>query len=649
MAEETDGYNAGAETSGAGVDPAAVALALGGASRAEADAYLKDQRTLIANQNAFIADQRHHLREQLQSLRLTIWEKRAGMLLRVATAIVGIAFATFLGAVVWDAAHADGLVVESFSVPPDMTAQGLTGQVVAAQMLDKLTVMNDIQTSRAPQTYANNWGDDIKLEIPETGVSVGEAYRFLRGWLGHETHVSGEVYRTATGIAVTARLGSESGATFTGAQSELDALVKKAAEHVYSVTQPYRYGVYLSQQGDLGAQGSREARIAVFQALARTGSKSEQGWAYNGLGTSGFEDGEQLEYFRRGVELDPTNFLTTNNLAGVETSLGHPEQALRDAKKAQSLLSQSGHGQIREDFVASNRQRVQARIDSLLGAFHDAAPEWDFYIQSGQATGSSQSLELGEQQLSAHEVAAARATLTAYHRPRSELSSNTQINDIQAGELEIEITAAQRDWNTITAQAAALQPLVAQSLERQRYHLNAELKVALAEAQLGRIADAQARLADTPADCYQCLRARARMAEIKGDNAGADSWFDRAVKSNPAIPFADAEWGQALLERGQPDAAIAKFKLATQKGPHFSDPLEFWGEALMKKNQSHLALAKFAEAEKYAPNWGRLHLKWGEALGYAGKKDEAAREFAKAASLDLTAAEKSELAAMNHG
>ena len=79
------------------------------------------------------------------------------------------------------------------------------------------------------------------------------------------------------------------------------------------------------------------------------------------------------------------------------------------------------------------------------------------------------------------------------------------------------------------------------------------------------------------------------------------------------------------------------------KGPKFADPLEGWGEALMAKNQSHLALAKFAEAEKYAPNWGRLHLKWGEALVYAGKTDEAKAQFARAATLDLTTAEKSEL------
>src|ERR1019366_7838137 len=127
-------------------------------------------------------------------------------------------------------------------------------------------------------------------------------------------------------------------------------------------------------------------------------------------------------------------------------------------------------------------------------------------------------------------------------------------------------------------------------------------------------------------------------------HARADWWFARSDAQTPSIPFTDALWGEALLKRGQPDAAIVQFKLANLKSPHFADPLEGWGEALMAKNQSHLALAKFAEAEKYAPNWGRLHLKWGEALVYAGKKDEAKAQFARVAQLGLTPSEKSELA-----
>src|SRR4029077_13333507 len=96
--------------------------------------------------------------------------------------------------------------------------------------------------------------------------------------------------------------------------------------------------------------------------------------------------------------------------------------------------------------------------------------------------------------------------------------------------------------------------------------------------------------------------------------------------------------------KGDAAGAATQFRIANQNGPHFADPMEGWGEGLMAKNQSRVALAKCAEAEKYAPNWGRLHLKWGEALVYVGKKDEAKAQFARAAVLDLTAAEKAELA-----
>ena len=168
--------------------------------------------------------------------------------------------------------------------------------------------------------------------------------------------------------------------------------------------------------------------------------------------------------------------------------------------------------------------------------------------------------------------------------------------------------------------------------------------LALAKAKLGDIAAAQALIGASPLDCYDCVRMRALIAEEAKQPGRADYWFARAVHDAPSIPMAYSEWGQALLKRGQPDAAIAQLKLANQKGPHFADPLEMWGETLMAKNQSHLALAKFEEADKHAPNWGRLHLKWGEALIYAGKSADAKKQFARAATLGLTPSEKSELA-----
>ena len=214
------------------------------------------------------------------------------------------------------------------------------------------------------------------------------------------------------------------------------------------------------------------------------------------------------------------------------------------------------------------------------------------------------------------------------------------VDDVESLRARLEIASQIGDWPT--ARLLAMQSVAARDWFR-----NAAFGMALgayAQARLGGLAAAEKQIAPTPADCYFCLEFRAQIAELKSDYGRADWWFARAIQSAPSIPFAYADWGQALLARGQADAAIEKFKLANQKGPHFADPLEGWGEALMAKNQSHLALAKFAEAEKYTPNWGRLHLKWGEALFYAGKKSDAQKQFAQAAQFDLTPSEKSELA-----
>ena len=158
---------------------------------------------------------------------------------------------------------------------------------------------------------------------------------------------------------------------------------------------------------------------------------------------------------------------------------------------------------------------------------------------------------------------------------------------------------------------------------------------------------AHALIDRTPMDCDQCLRARGGIDALEKNWTGADYWFARAAKDAPTPPFAWSDWGRMLVQKGDYDGAIAKLKIAHDKGPRYADPLEYWGEALIGQGRSDLALAKFEEAAKYAPNWGRLHLRWGEALVWLGKTDEARKQFAIARGLSMTEKEKAELA--RHG
>ena len=98
------------------------------------------------------------------------------------------------------------------------------------------------------------------------------------------------------------------------------------------------------------------------------------------------------------------------------------------------------------------------------------------------------------------------------------------------------------------------------------------------------------------------------------------------------------------------DGAVARLQEAYKRGPHFADTLELWGEALVRKGDLKGAVAKFADADRNAPRWGRNHLRWGEALARLGKADEARAQLQAASGMDLSPADRAELARVrSHG
>jgi tetratricopeptide (TPR) repeat protein len=571
MTEEADRAGSAIENPGASADPVAVALALGGASQAQADAFLKKQE-------AFIDEQRHHLRRQYTQLDLSIWQQRLGVLLRLATAAMGLAIAAGLGFMVWDASRSNDLLIEPFSVPPDLASRGLTGEVVSAKLLDRLVAMQ-AQTSsqRAPKTYANSWDEKgIKLDIPESGISLTEMDHFLRKKLGHDMHVSGEVVRNASGVSLTARAGLNGAESVTGPDSSTDELVQRLAESVYLMTQPYRYGVYLADNGRL------QEALPIIQSLARTGTAQDRSWAYSvwalaARDSDGLDAG--LGLISRSVNVDPHLVVSRTDLARFYVEKGLPERGLRENMEIVALSTPGAQQSILPRFIPAIRQAAQAQVDLLLGDFHDAAQEQAAVTQSGLPGHWGLSADLAEAQAGEHDLTKARATMVD---PVQDSGLAPGASVLYRIRVAVVIASQAQDWAAVVRSGN----VPASQLEKypgQRKDLLTTVVpfIAYAEAMRGDVTTAEARISTTPEDCYLCLRMRARIAELKGDHDRTSFWLTRAVQQAPSIPFAYADWGQALLARGQPDAAIEKFKLANQKGPHFADPLEGWGEALM--------------------------------------------------------------------
>ena len=547
---------------------------------------------------------------------------------------------------IWTAAHSNGLVIEPFQVPQSFAQRGLTGQSMAARLQDKLVRLQDETDSlRPPNSFANNWGDDIRIEIPDTGVSVGEINRYLREWLGHETRISAELWQTADGIVVAARAGKGEGQSFAGGERDLDALLEKAALAIYEKTQPYRYAIY-----QLDRWQPAEV-VRVVRRMIATAPRREKAWAYTAWSNIPENDGRTqaaIEMNRLAIALDAKNALAWLNFAGDYYDLDGEEEELKGFRRTVALARSEWSG-LNPVKAAPALLTAQSALDEVQGDFTaDLAVQLrleDLPDYGGTAANAAAIAYLDDAYL--HDPRAAEA-----ERRQAAASKSDQGGYLVFLQLRPVADARLGQWERAIGDEAALREFTANTRLRFPGYaslLNARLPAAAYALALAHTKDAAAakRAIDaTPLDCDACLRARGQIAVLSRDWNRARFWFDRARKHAPSIPFAYTDWGEALLGKGDIDDAIAQFRTAHIKGPHFADPMEKWGEALIAKNRSDLALEEFAAAAAYAPNWGLLHLKWAEALWWCGRRDEARAQLGRASSLELSPAQRFELSRM---
>ena len=581
------------------------------------------------------------LRKQSALIGWQIASERAGFALKVLTALAGLAVAAVIAGMMWRASQADGLVVEPFSVPPELAQRGVTGAAVAGELLDQLSRLNRETNTLDNLRVTDSWSAESHVEIPQTGVSLDEVNRLLRRWLGHQTYVSGAVMLTEKGLMLTARTGQGGLARAEGPANDLPGLAGALAEPLLAQARPLQYGRLLVLRGQF------EPALAVYKAaVVNARTDAERAAAHRALGALYWLQSRNLEArseFREAVHLGSE--ASVMNLSMSERALGHLSDAAELCYKAAKIERRRGsYGQ------ATGRQgsafvdnQCALNIGDYLAAERMIQPVIDHEVMAGYRGFSGGEHENRIRALTGlHDIGAARREF-----PVMMASSATQMR--KEGfrvSLMVRIAAEEEDWPLLLSTlASATAPANAGQLESP----TSDAWRALALAHLGRMAEARAMAATLPGDCYRCVRVRAQIAELAGDRAGADRAFAEAVRQAPKLAFADLEWGAALLARGQPDAAIAHLTTAARLSPNFADPLELWGEALLAQDDTKAAAAKFAEAAKLAPRWGRLHLKWGEALAKLGRADEARAKWRAAAGMDLSAADRAALAGLKAG
>jgi tetratricopeptide (TPR) repeat protein len=615
-------------------------LAMTGASSEEAGAYLRKHGVLLDLQIENLQKQDEFETSHLRWRRFNDQMKGAMQIMLV---LVGALIVVGIGAAMWNASQADGLVVDSFSVPPSFVAAGIGGDVVADDMTNKIAAVRDFANEHSlarSKDVREDSSQDIKVEIPETGVSFAEAWRYLRQWLGHEQHLRGNIRALPDSqIALTVSLGGGDTFTFTGPPADLGKLEQQAAERVFGTVDPVNIVLYLS-----GKKRPAETLAAARHLIALGGDNTTLSESYSLYANmSRYIEGDvrhSVALAELSIALDPKPAPQHMELMNSSHTLGHDEVVLQQARMIGTLRQ--------SDNVGAWQRGEGVPFVWQLGAFYRAIETGDFADAAAQpciyqCSLADAALRRADAEARRHDARTAAALVA-----KAMIIGHADPFDTASARYDID--AVRGDWQTAVSDAGAKANAHVGGTEytysrfQSVYNqANVTPQLAYALAKTGDFADARSAINATSDDCYNCVRTRGEIAALQGNWSDAAHWFANAAAQAPSIPFAYADWGAMLLAKGDLDGAIAKFALANQKGPHFADPLEMWGEALIAKNRSDLALAKFAESDKYAPNWGRLHLKWGEALWWSGDRDGAKKQFAIASALDLTQSERIEL------
>ena len=575
---------------------------------------------------------------------LTGWEiadKRAGFGLKVLTGLAAVSVAVALGVMCWEARQARGVVVEPFAVPTDLAERGLSGQVVAAQVLDEMVrIQTETPTTdRDARELRDAASQEIKVAIPSTGVSLGDLQAALRSWLGQEIHVTGEVYRSHAGaLALRVRIPGKGTVRVEGAEAQLETLTQQAARDSYRRMEPIRYIRWIGGPG-----GDPAAALAMAQSIAEgSGPPDERAAGYNAWGywlnTTG-QPHRAAQVQRQALQLRADLGNWWSQLGLYEGMLGHAEASYALRAKGLKLRGRGRQGYAFEAAELAWRRADMPEALRQANAY-EADPRTRIQFGAQADWGSARA------RANLHEIAAAVqwAANPRFVQP----SRGLDLERRMLAAARIYTLFAAEDWASIVAEQDKYEAVKLHGVtEERRIVSQSTYMVAIALAKTGGAEGARRIVARAPADCLPCLYYGAWALASVGDVATSERMFASAGRQSPTLPQAWFYWGRARLERGDAAGALPMLRAAQSRTPTWADPWKFSGDAEASVGRWAAADSDYRKAEPLAPKWGGLHLKWGEALAKLGKAEEARAKWRAAATMDLSAPDRAALKA--HG
>lgn len=550
--------------------------------------------------------------EQRRLIKAQVSNERMGFVLRVMTALVGVAFVAGLAMMVWTAANSRAVVVDAFDSPYGLTRRGHTGQVIARGVSDVVIGIGaDAKDAAGRRPVALTWTRDVAVVVPSTGVSLGEIDKLLRGWFGKETHIGGAVTVGVDGtVSLTIRADGVRSRTFTGREPDMAGLVTEASEYIYGQFEPTLFAWYLLQTDRLD-----DAMVFIPAAYAQhPAHRADLAYSWGILLATVGRPQEAVEKLRLSIQADADDAVVWDMLVATLFDTEGEEAAFRAGRDMTRRRDARG------DPMTSTNYLLLIQDWTSVAALAEA----DIAETGGEGVLGGQETGLADAEARRHDWTGALAHLNAVAADAPDTVATRHLIE------------AYRALEAGNAPRAAEAMRVVDRIWREDQDVAFSLYEApcflgLAEGLSGRYAQADAAFAR--GDRFvACAAFRADVLEARGLTAEADRQYGVALRLAPSLPFAYQRRALALLARGDTARALTRFRDAHERGPRWADPLKGWGDALAARGRWAEAAAKYAEAEPFAPNWRDLHLAHAAALDRLGRRREADAQREKAAA-----------------
>jgi len=247
------------------------------------------------------------------------------------------------------------VIIDAFSVPPSLTARGMTAEVAANRMSDGLVELGHLAGSSKEGVTAIPKNQRVDFQIPDSGISIDSLVYYVRQFFHlYQTRISGE-FLCATAeckpadMTLRVRILREKLEIIQmppmGSQSEADYF-RATALKVLGVLDPFMAAA-------VEVQTNPVAGLAQAERLVRQGD-ADAIWAYNLIGntkmTLGDTDGA-ITAFQAALAIDPGFVIA-------ESNLGNALAAKKDYAGAAKVFDTVARQHPDDRFLALGRYRL---------------------------------------------------------------------------------------------------------------------------------------------------------------------------------------------------------------------------------------------------------------------------------------------------